>query len=80
MIKKVNKNGGNDNFYHRHLNDVKRIQIVCLQNGYEADLGDCADIWDDYSDMLAAGWMGLPENDEELWNIIKNEVKKQSIN
>lgn len=77
MIKKINHNS---RYTHRHMHNVERIKNVCHQNGYEADLEDCANIWEDYSDMNAAGWINLPEDDEDLWFIIKNEVKKQSIN
>ena len=67
MIRKINND---KNFQHRHLSDVERIQSCCLQHGYEADLKECADIWNNYSNMFAAGWMGLPNDDEELWNCI----------
>lgn len=57
-------------FNHRHLGDVVRIQQVCEQNGYEADLEACAYLWDEYSDRYAAGWLGLPEDDNDLWTEI----------
>lgn len=67
MIKKIRIQ---DKFEHRHIDDVKRIQVVLLKNGYDADLQSCASIWEDYSDSYAAGWLGLPESDDELFTII----------
>lgn len=64
-------------FTHRHLDNVKRIQKVLMIYGYEANLEDCADIWDEYSESYAAGWMGLPESDSELWECIESEVEKR---
>lgn len=62
------------NFTHRHLEDVKRMQRVLQANGYHADLDDCARLWDDYSDMYAAGWLGLPSDDDELLNTLINQL------
>jgi hypothetical protein len=64
---------------HRHHSDVERLQRVMLQNGYEADYNDAANIWDDYSDAYAAGWLGMPEDDNELWDEIKNRVEDAAI-
>lgn len=73
MIRKIIKE---DNYEHRHITDVKRLQRVMLQNGYESDLRSVAGLWDDYSDTYAAGWIGLPENDEELWGILRNKINE----
>lgn len=64
---------------HRHHEDVERIQRVILQNGYEADYDDAAKIWDDFSDSYSAGWLGLPDDDKELWQIIKDIVEKEAV-
>lgn len=76
MIKKIKQNKA---YQHRHQSDVERIQQVCMRNGYEADLEDCAGIWDDYSDMYAAGWLGLPDDNDELWQIIEQYVKEKAV-
>ena len=72
MIRKIK----DFNFTHRWIEDVKRIQSVLLVNGYEADLKDCADLWEEYSDDMCAGWIGLPEDDEDLWMTIENRIEK----
>lgn len=74
MIKKIRDN---ENFDHRHLSDVKRIQEVLMKNGYDADLPSCAEIWEEHSDSYAAGWLGLPSDDNEIWGVIEYEVKNK---
>jgi hypothetical protein len=76
MIRKIKQQG---EFKHDHLFDVDRIQNVCLQNGYEADLQDCADVWHDYSTTSAAGWLNLPDYDDDLWQIIQFRVEEKSV-
>ena len=61
-------------YTHRWLDDVKRIQQVLKDNGYSSLLEDCGKLWDDYSDDHCAGWMGLPEDDEYLWYILKDLI------
>lgn len=75
MFQKTSKQ--DSSFKHRHYSDVERLQRVIMENGYEASLTSAASIWGNYSDDLAAGWMGLPEDDVELWTIIKNKVKQR---
>lgn len=65
-------------FQHRHLDDVERIFKVIRENGYYPTMSSCADIWEEYSDISAAGWLGLPPSDLELWDIIKHRVKLKS--
>lgn len=61
-------------FKHRWNEDVVRIQEVLLKNGYSSLLEDCGKLWDDYSDAHCAGWLSLPEEDEELWKILKSLI------
>lgn len=62
-------------FNHRHIGDVIRIQRVVEQNGYEADLEACAYLWEEYSDRYAAGWIGLPEDDDDLWLEVESQAR-----
>jgi hypothetical protein len=75
MIRKIIKE---DDYRHRHHSDVERLQRVMLQNGYEADLRSAAGIWEDYSDDYAAGWLGMPDDDEELWQTIEHRVEREA--
>lgn len=54
--------------------DCKRIQEVLRNNGYILSLYDCERIWNEYSTMVNVGWMGLPDDDYDLWNILKNRL------
>lgn len=63
---------------HRHHNDVERLQRVILHNGYESDYDDAANIWEDYSDSYAAGWLYLPDDDNELWSMIEGRVEREA--
>ena len=75
MIRKIIKE---DDYRHRHHYDVVRLQTVMRLNGYEADLRSAAGIWEEISDTFAAGWMGLPKDDEDLWEAIRVQVEAQS--
>ena len=50
----------------RYLDDCKRIQKLLFGRGYEISLHECEDMWESYSERSCAGWLFLPENDEEI--------------
>ena len=54
--------------------DVQRIIDVCLQAGFDIYDGDARRAWEKYSEGMAAGWMGLPEDDETLLNIVLSQT------
>ncbi len=55
-----------DGIGDRFSNDVSRIIQVCLKAGYVIDYSTAYTAWTWYSDSMAAGWMMLPEKDEEV--------------
>lgn len=63
-------------FEHRYPEDLERIQRVLLANDYAASLETCAYLWGEYSDGMAAGWMMLPDTDEEVMDCIRWQVMK----
>ncbi len=65
-------------FEHRYRDDVERIHKILLDRGYDSTLEDCARLWDEYSDSMAAGWMILPDTDEEVFDQIRLEVEDHS--
>lgn len=71
MIRKRDLYNNDKTFEHRFLEDVERIQKVLDDNGYDSNLSDCADLWEQYSDESAAGWLSLPDDDTELFRIIE---------
>lgn len=66
-------------YNHRHIEDVFRLCEVLKCHGYSADLEDCEDLWNDYSDMRAAGWLGMPDDDEELWQCVCDDVERKCV-
>ena len=56
-----------------YIEDTKRIVKVSFDNGIILTLKEAETIWEDYSDSMAAGWMGLPKDDKELWLIISEQ-------
>lgn len=50
--------------------DSIRIKRVAWDHGVDLTINQAEKAWLAYSDSMAAGWMGLPEDDIELWNII----------
>ena len=68
MIQKIENDKG---FTHRWIGDVKRIQQVLLDNNYSSLLKDCAELWENYSDSMCAGWVSLPDYDYELFRILE---------
>ena len=55
----------------QYFSDTKRIQRILLDKGYEATLSDCERLWQLYSESMAAGWMGLPSKDDEVFRCIE---------
>jgi hypothetical protein len=54
----------------RYLSDVIRIQKVLSIHDILLSRNDCNCLWEDYSEMRSAGWLGLPDTDEELWDAL----------
>jgi len=57
-----------------HKNDLEKIRGVLLDRGYETSLSECENLWELYSDSMCAGWMGLPEKDEEIFWAVKSFI------
>lgn len=55
--------------------DVKRIQQVLRDRGYDASLFECEMLWSKYSDSMAAGWMILPDSDNEVFDCISYYIE-----
>jgi hypothetical protein len=51
--------------------DCKRIQQILLDHYWEATLAECQRLWQDHSDNMWAGWLVLPEDDEEVWEALQ---------
>lgn len=50
----------------RYLDDCQRIQKILLAKGYEVSLHECEDMWESHSESYCAGWLILPDDDNEI--------------
>lgn len=74
-VTRANYFGGDNELYkEHHREESERLQRVLISKGFlSCGLGDAEGIWMHYSDeMWAAGFIGMPEDDEDLYNSIKD--------
>lgn len=59
------------------LEDCERIQRL-MKQAYDLDisLSTAQWIWEDYSDGFAAGWLYLPDKDEDLVSVLNDYVEE----
>lgn len=63
----------------RHEGDCERIRsVVSAKRGAAITLEQAQSIWEDYSDMYAAGWLFLPEDDAEILRVWDNSACKRA--
>ena len=60
----------------KYLKDINKLHYIISENGFYLSLGQCQNIWSDYSDSFSSEWLPLPQNDEAIWNIVKWRVEK----
>jgi hypothetical protein len=61
----------------RHSSDIDRMLNVCEERGYTISRGDARRAWEDYSEVACAGWLFLPEEDDELFAILRNRCTEE---
>lgn len=64
----------NIDYKFEYPKDVRRIQIILLSNEIEATLKQCEELWNMYSESISAGWMNLPEDDDEVFSRIESYI------
>ena len=57
-----------------HPGDCIRIVVQVNNLGYDETLMEAEELWSKYSDKVEAGWIRLPDTDEELLEILKLEL------
>lgn len=62
-----------------YKSDCERIQKLCLSHDLYVPLNVCYEIWEEYSDTYAAGWLFLYKTDEGLWNAIEKYVTSNEL-
>lgn len=59
-----------------YASDIRRMVAVVAQQGARPITADEAEYaWDAYSDSFCAGWMGLPDSDDDLFSILKDRIE-----
>lgn len=58
----------------RYTEDIKRICRVMIDNNYSISFSEAIELWVEHSEKSAAGWLGLPETDSELFEILKEYI------
>lgn len=55
--------------HNPHLDspDVDRIVSVLSNKGFGASRPEAVWLWEQFSESMCAGWLGLPEDDDELF-------------
>lgn len=82
-ILKINKSemlkSGDDltEYGETHRKDCETIKNVLINKGFiNAGLNDALSLWCQYSDDYAAGRLGLPDNEDKIYNCIKYHINK----
>lgn len=58
----------------RWVADCERIVRVMKTAGFDISMRDAQRMWEEYSDGLCAGWIMLPESDEDIFLTLTVEV------
>lgn len=64
---------------HRYPEDIKRIMKAGIDVGVLLSPTAADRIWSEYSEMLCAGWLILPENDETIGELIESVREAQLL-
>lgn len=59
---------------HRHSEDITRIMKVAIDVNILLTPEDADMVWTEHSDSYAAGWLGLPDDDDVLATLIERNV------
>jgi hypothetical protein len=63
-----------------YIEDVRRIVRVLAERDIICSENDARELWNRYSDSMAAGWMGMDyQTDDEVYSCIGLDVLKFSV-
>jgi hypothetical protein len=61
----------------RYREDCELIKSALVENGFvNAGLRDAIYLWGEYSESFAAGWLGLPDTSEEIYECVRHYITK----
>lgn len=59
---------GDENDFWTH--DCKRIVQIMEDRGFQCTVKQAKELWEKFSDSMAAGWMRLPDEDDHVFSNI----------
>jgi hypothetical protein len=62
-----------------YAHDAQQIVDRLAAMGYEISLVDAHRAWEDYSNGMCAGWMNLPEDDDQLFYNLIGRCTQKSV-
>ncbi len=61
----------------QYREDCNRIQASLLDHGLFATIDQCCELWELVSEDMCAGWLGLPEKNEDIYQEVKKYIEVQ---
>ena len=62
-----------EDYQHNYKEDIKRMMEVCKIYGFEITPYEADVLWCNFSNRVHVGWLSLPNDDEDLIFILKDE-------
>jgi hypothetical protein len=56
--------------------DVIRVRDAVMSHGYECSHTQARDLWQQYSDGMAASWMSLPDEDGDIVQCVSYYIEE----
>lgn len=67
--------GDNELYKEHHREESVRLQQLLISKGFTScGIGDAEGLWMNYSDDFAAGFLGMPDDDDDLYDCIKDQL------
>ncbi len=60
-----------------YSDDITRMRQICHRKGFETTRADVTEAWAHHSERVCAGWLVLPEDDEELFLELLEEMETE---
>lgn len=57
-----------------YIPDCIKIKEAFKEHGYAASLWQCYDVWSEYSESYAAGWLSVPTSNNEIFESLKRFI------
>jgi len=68
-------NNRTDLWKEHHKEESERLRDLLIARGFiSCGIGDAEGLWMSYSDDYAAGWLGMPDDDNDLYECIKDRL------